>query len=88
MEIVVVKTIKFEDEMVESIENVIKKLNEKTGVNLYDFSNIVRLAVKQYLDSDAIKEMLQPENDLLLVSETSLSKDWLRQEEDEAWKNL
>ncbi len=84
----VVKTIKFEDEMVESIENVIKKLNEKTGVNLYDFSNIVRLAVKQYLDSDAIKEMLQPENDLLLVSETSLSKDWLRQEEDEAWKNL
>jgi len=85
---VVVKTIKFEDEMVESIENVIKKLNEKTGVNLYDFSNIVRLAVKQYLDSDAIKEMLQPENDLLLVSETSLSKDWLRQEEDEAWKNL
>jgi antitoxin component of MazEF toxin-antitoxin module len=27
-------------------------------------------------------------NDLLVISENSLAKDWLRPEEDEAWANL
>lgn len=84
----VTKSIKFDDEVVQNIETVIKKLNDKTGVDLYDFSNMVRLAVNQYLNSDEVKELIKDDNDLLLISEASLSKDWLMQEEDIAWKDL
>ena len=38
----------------------------------------------QYLKSKAAKEKY----DLALMSESSLQKDWLRPEEDEAWNNL
>jgi len=38
----------------------------------------------QYLKSKAAKEKY----DLALVSESSLRKDWLRPEEDEAWNDL
>ena len=38
----------------------------------------------QYLKSKAAKEKY----DLALISESSLQKDWLRLEEDEAWKDL
>ncbi len=84
----VTKSIKFDDEVVQNIETVIKKLNDKIGVDLYDFSNMVRLAVNQYLNSDEVKELIKDENDLLLISEVSLSRDWLKQEEDIAWKDL
>ena len=84
----VTKTIKFEDDIVQNIETVIRKLNDKTGVDVYDFSNIVRLAVNQYLNSNEVKELLESDKDLLFISESSLSKDWLRQEEDKAWADL
>ena len=38
----------------------------------------------QYLKSRAAKEKY----DLALISESSLQKDWLRPEEDEAWSDL
>lgn len=84
----VTKSIKFDDEVVQNIETVIKKLNDKIGVDLYDFSNMVRLAVNQYLNSEEVKELIKDDNDLLLISEASLSRDWLKQEEDKAWKDL
>lgn len=38
----------------------------------------------RFLKSKRVQEKLEPS----LLSESSLKKDWLRPEEDEAWKNL
>jgi len=38
----------------------------------------------QFLKSKIIKERL----DITIASESSLNKDWLKPEEDEAWQNL
>lgn len=57
------KTIKFDDNVARDITLLVKRLNEEAGVNLYDFSKIVRIAVKQYLDSGDILEIHSQEND-------------------------
>ena len=54
----------------------IEKLPESLKDELLDYI--------QYLKSKAAKEKY----DLALVSESSLQKDWLRPEEDEAWNDL
>lgn len=90
------KTIKLEEKIIEDLELAIKGLNEKSGADIYDFSNVVRVAIKQFLSSEKIKETvdtarkkeLAKKKELLLASESSLSKDWLSREEDEAWANL
>ena len=92
----VTKSIKLDENIVEDLELVAKSLNEKAGADVYDFSNVVRVAINQYLNSKNILEIIgsirQKEivnrNDLLCASESSLNKDWLRPEEDQAWANL
>ncbi|MBS4007763.1 MAG: hypothetical protein KGZ45_04945 [Clostridium sp.] len=92
----ITKTIKLEKKIIEDLELAVKGLNENLGVDLYDFSNIVRTAINQFLSSEKIKETVDTarkkefakKKELLLASESSLSKDWLSQEEDEAWANL
>lgn len=92
----ITKSLKLDNDIVENLELVAKGLNEKAGADVYDFSNVVRVALNQYLNSDSIKEILDTikekemgnRKDLLLASESSLSKDWLRPEEDKAWANL
>ena len=54
----------------------IEKLPENLKDELLDYI--------QYLKSKAVKEKY----DLALISESSLQKDWLRPEEDEAWNDL
>ncbi len=54
----------------------IEKLPESLLREVWDFA--------QFLQTKAIKT--KPENALL--SETSLGKDWLKPEEDEAWQSL
>ena len=54
----------------------IEKLPENLKDELLDYI--------QYLKSKAAKEKY----DLALVSESSLQKDWLKPEEDEAWNDL
>ncbi len=54
----------------------IEKLPENLKDELLDYI--------QYLKSKAAKEKY----DLALISESSLQKDWLRPEEDEAWNDL
>jgi len=86
-----VKSINIDETMLREIELAIKGLNLKVGDNLYDFSSIVRIAVNQYLKSDEIKhmiEVLEVDNDILYIAESSLSKDWLSNEEDNIWKDL
>ena len=92
----VTKSIKLDDKIVEVLELVAKGLNEKAGADVYDFSNVIRVALNQYLNSENIKEIIESVrqkefgniNDLLLASESSLNKDWLKPEEDKAWVNL
>ncbi len=92
----VTKSIKLDDNLVENLELVIRGLNEKTGADVYDFSNVVRTAINQYLSGDYIREILEAsrekafssKKEMLLVAESSLSKDWFRTEEDKAWANL
>jgi len=86
-----VKSINIDEAMLREIELAIKGLNLKVGDNLYDFSSIVRIAINQYLKSDEIKQMidvLEADNDILYIAESSLSKDWLNDEEDNIWKDL
>lgn len=92
----VTKSLKLDEKVVEDLELVAKGLNEKVGSNVYDFSNIIRVALNQYLNSENIKDIIDSikqkeissRKELLMASESSLSKDWLRQEEDNAWANL
>jgi len=42
--------------------------------------------VRDFIDFLCLKNHLA--NDQALLSESALSKDWLKPEEDEAWKNL
>ena len=87
----ITKSIKLEDDLVEDIETVAKGLNEKSGFDLYDFSNVVRVALNQYLNSAEIKTIIQLKKDnkeILSASESSLSKDWLNERENAAWANL
>jgi hypothetical protein len=65
----------------------------KTGASIYDFSSIIRIALNQYLNSNEIKEIIEDvkknnSSELLYMAESSLSKDWLSDEEDDIWQNL
>ncbi|MBS4021739.1 MAG: hypothetical protein KGZ79_04885 [Dethiobacter sp.] len=92
----ITKSLKLDDSIVEDLELVVKGLNEKAGADIYDFSNVVRVAINQYLNSEIIKEIIESirqrelgnRKDLLHASESSLSKDWLTPKEDKAWEHL
>ena len=92
----ITKSLKLDDSLVENLELVTKGLNEKAGADVYDFSKVVRVALNQYLNSEGIKEIIESirqkamitKKDLLLAGESSLTKDWLKMEEDNAWANL
>jgi hypothetical protein len=86
-----VKSINIDDSILKEIDLAIKGLNLKTGDNIYDFSSIIRIAVNQYLKSSEIKQImdtLKSDNEMLHMSESSLSKDWLDTEEDNIWQAL
>lgn len=55
----VTKSLKLDDTVVETLELVAKSLNEQAGADVYDFSNIVRVALNQYLNSESIKDLLE-----------------------------
>ncbi|MDD3269903.1 MAG: hypothetical protein PHX14_11320 [Syntrophomonadaceae bacterium] len=92
----VTKSIKLDESIVIELELAAKGLNEKAGADIYDFSNLVRIALNQYLNSETIRSTIEStrqneinnRKELLLASESSLNKDWLRPEEDKAWADL
>lgn len=88
-----VKSINLDENTLKEIELAIKGLNLKTGASIYDFSSIIRIALNQYLNSNEIKEIIEDvkknnSSELLYMAESSLSKDWLSDEEDDIWQNL
>lgn len=87
----ITKTIRIDDDVLRNIELAISALNKKAGVKVYDFTSIVKLAFNKLLSSEEIQQAIKEiseRNEMLVASETSLSKDWLRAEEDRAWGNL
>ena len=63
-------------EVKELILKEIKRVPEQYLAEILDFI--------RFLEEKAVKEGME----MAIASETSLKKDWLRHEEDEAWRNL
>ncbi len=63
-------------EVKELIAKEIEKIPEQYLEDLLDFI--------RFLEAKAVREGIET----ALASETSLNKDWLRPEEDEAWRDL
>ncbi len=63
-------------EVKELILKEIEKVPEEYLIEVLDFV--------RFLESKALREKMAA----AIASETSLKKDWLRPEEDEAWRNL
>lgn len=60
-------------------ELIVKKIENIPEPYLMEILDFIR-----FLETKALKEKME----LALASETSLKKDWLNPEEDEAWKDL
>ena len=63
-------------EVKELILKEIERVPEQYLAEILDFI--------RFLEEKAVKEGME----MAIASETSLKKDWLRHEEDEAWRNL
>jgi hypothetical protein len=63
-------------EKIEIIINEVEQFPEPLLDEVLDFVNYLK------------NKMISSRMDTALASESSLKKDWLRPEEDEAWKNL
>ncbi len=62
----------------------VKELIAKEVENVPEAYLIEILDFIRFLENKALEQKME----ITLASETSLKKDWLRPEEDEAWKNL
>lgn len=60
----------------EALYNEIEQLPDDIAVEILDFVQFVK------------KNRFERQLETAVLSESSLKKDWLRPEEDEAWKNL
>lgn len=64
-------------------EKLVKKIEE---LPLYLLEEVAEYI--SYVESKNKKENSVKSDDITLASEKSLAKDWLKQEEDEAWEDL
>ena len=60
-------------------EEVLRKLNEVPDFLMEEISDFI-----EFLKTRVVKERFEA----TLLSESSLAKDWLKPEEDKAWKDL
>lgn len=65
------------------IEKLVKKIEKLPPYLLEEVANYI-----DYVEFKKTKQNQLKVNDITLASEKSLSKDWLKPEEDEAWKHL
>ncbi|AFS77871.1 hypothetical protein Curi_c07980 [Gottschalkia acidurici 9a] len=64
-------------------EVLVKRIQKSPPYLLEEVSNYI-----DYIEFKRIKENIYEVEDITLASEKSLSKDWLKPEEDEAWADL
>ncbi len=60
----------------ETLHKDIDSMPEEFTEEIYDFVNFLK------------RKLIKENTEAVLLSESSLRKDWLSPEEDEAWKNL
>ena len=78
--------------MIKQLENVINKLSELSEAQLEEIAQMSMISIESKEESangtDTLKKMSGSISDTTLLSESSLAKDWLTEEEDNAWQNL
>ncbi|AUC62530.1 hypothetical protein AA637_15900 (plasmid) [Cyanobacterium sp. HL-69] len=78
--------------MIKQLEKVINKLSELSEAQLEEIAQMIMISIesKEQLanGSDTLKKMTGSISDTTLLSESLLAKDWLTEEEDNAWQNL
>jgi hypothetical protein len=63
-----------------SLEDLLKSLSK--------LSHFEKKAIHTFLESELSKEEVNESIETYLLSEKTLAKDWLKKQEDEAWKDL
>jgi hypothetical protein len=56
--------------------------------SLRRLSNKDKKAIYSFLEAEILKEKVKERDQVYLISEKSLEKDWPTEEENQAWKNL
>ncbi|MBR8828968.1 MAG: hypothetical protein DSM107014_13890 [Gomphosphaeria aponina SAG 52.96 = DSM 107014] len=78
--------------MIQQLEKAISKLSELSESEQEEIAQIIITTIESKKQSangwDRSKEMAGSISDTTLLSESSLAKDWLTEEEDKAWQNL
>jgi len=78
--------------MIKQLEKVINKLSELSEAQQEEIAQMIMISIesKEQLanGSDRLKKMTGSISDTTLLSESLLAKDWLTEEEDNAWQNL
>ncbi len=78
--------------MIKQLEKVINKLSELSEAQQEEIAQMIMISIesKEQLanGSDTLKKMTGSISDTTLLSESLLAKDWLTEEEDNAWQNL
>lgn len=67
----------------ENRDDLVKKIEKLPSYLLEEVAKYV-----EYIEFKSKKEIESKVEDITLASEESLGKDWLKPEEDEAWKDL
>lgn len=78
--------------MIQQLEKAISKLSELSETEQEAIAQMILTTIESKKPSanawDTLKEMAGSISDTTLLSESSLAKDWLTEEEDNAWQNL
>lgn len=78
--------------MIQQLEKAISKLSELSETEQEAIAQIIMTTIEEKKSSangeDNLKKMMRSISDTTLLSESSLAKDWLTEEEDNAWQNL
>jgi hypothetical protein len=78
--------------MIKQLEKVINKLSELSEAEQEEIAQMIMISIESKEQpangSDTLKKMTGSISDTTLLSESLLAKDWLTEEEDNAWQNL
>ena len=78
--------------MIKQLEKAINKLSELSEAQQEEIAQMIMISIESKEQpangSDTLKKMTGSISDTTLLSESLLAKDWLTEEEDNAWQNL
>jgi hypothetical protein len=74
--------------MIKQLEKAISKLSELSEIEQEKIAQMIMITIENKTKLVNFRDTLEEISETALLSESSLAKDWLKPEEDEAWKNL